>query len=166
MATRKTWIWIIVITLAVCVVGMLAVAGAGVYFVASHFDTRQASSSEAFQEFDRAKAPFKDQKPLFELDQRERPKLTRELSSLPSVTTKPDYLWILAFDPDREGRIVKVNLPFWLLRLGKKNIKIDHGRGFDLDRLDINVNDLQRIGPMLLMDYRSTSGERVLVWTK
>lgn len=166
MATRKTWIWIIVITLAVCVVGMLAVAGAGVYFVASHFDTRQASSSEAFQEFDRARAPFKDQKPLFELDQRERPKLTRDLSSLPSVTTTPDYLWILAFDPDREGRIVKVNLPFWLLRLGRKNIKIDHGRGFDLDRLDINVNDLQRIGPMLLMDYRSTSGERVLVWTK
>ena len=59
MATRKTWIWIIVITLSVCVVGMLAVAGAGVYFVASHFDTRQASSSEAFQEFDRARAPLK-----------------------------------------------------------------------------------------------------------
>lgn len=166
MATRKTWIWIIVITLSVCVVGMLAVAGAGVYFVASHFDTRQASSSEAFQEFDRARAPFKDQKPLFELDQRERPKLTRELSSLPSVAAKPDYLWILAFDPDRDGRIVKVNLPFWLLRLGKKNIKIDHGRGFDLDRLNIDVNDLERIGPMLLVDYRSTSGERVLVWTK
>ena len=166
MATRKTWIWIIVITLSVCVVGMLAVAGAGVAVGTRHFQTQKFPSSEAFQEFDRARASFKDQKPLFELDQRERPKLTRELSSLPSVTTKPDYLWILAFDPDREGRIVKVNLPFWLLRFGKKNIKIDHGRGFDLDRLDIDVNELQRIGPMLLLDHRSTSGERVLVWTK
>ena len=166
MATRKTWIWIIVITLSVCVVGMLAVAGAGVYFVASHIDTRQASSSEAVQAFDRARAPFKEQKPLFELDQRERPRLTREMSSLPTATTRPDYLWILAFDPDDDGRIVKVNLPFWLLRLGRNKIKLDQGRGFDLERLNLDVNDLQRIGPMLLMDHRSTSGERVLVWTK
>ena len=166
MATRKTWIWIIVVTLAVCVVGMLAVAGAGVYFVASHVDTRQASSSEAFQEFDRARAVFREQKPLFELDQRERPRLTRELSSLPSVTTKPDYLWILYFSADSDSRIVKVNLPFWLLRLGRNKIKMTHGRDFDLDRLSIDLNELQRIGPMLLLDQRSTSGERVLVWTK
>jgi hypothetical protein len=166
MATRKTWIWIIVITLSVCVVGMLAVAGAGVYFVASHFDTRQASSSEAFQEFDRARAAFKEAKPLFEIDQRERPKLTRQISSLPTAPSSPEYLWILAYDPDHEGRIVKVNLPFWLLRFGKKNIKLDHGDGFDLNRLDIDAHELQRIGPMLLLDHRSTSGERVLVWTK
>lgn len=166
MATRKTWIWIIVITLSVCVVGMLAVAGAGVYFVASHFDTRQASSTEAFQEFDRAKAVFKEQKPLFEIDQRERPKLSRQLASLPTSTSQPEYLWILAYDPDRDGRMVRVNLPFWLLRFGKNKIKLDQGEGFDLDRLNIDVRELQRIGPMLLLDHRSTSGERVLVWTK
>jgi hypothetical protein len=145
---------------------MLAVAGAGVYFVASHIDTRQATSSEAFQEFDRARAAFSEQKPLFELDQREHPKLVRELSAIPTSATKPEYLWILAFDPDDDGRIVKVNLPFWLLRLGRNKIKIAEGGGFDLERLDIDVNDLQRIGPMLLFDHRSTSGERVLVWTK
>jgi hypothetical protein len=166
MATKKTWIWIIVVVFAVCVVGMLAVAGAGVYFVASHFDTRQASSSEAFQEFDRARAAFKEDKPLFELDPRERPRLSRPLASMPTSATKPEYLWILAYDPDREGRIVKVNLPFWLLRFGKNKINLDQGRGFDLERLNIDVNELQRIGPTLLMDHRATSGERVLVWTK
>jgi hypothetical protein len=166
MATRKTWIWVIVITLSVCVVGMLAVAGAGVYFVASHIDTRQASSSEAFQEFDRARAAFKAQKPLFELDQRERPRLTQEVASLPTAAARPEYLWILAYDPDREGRIVKVNLPFWLLRFGKNKIQLDNDHGFDLGRLNIDVHDLERIGPMLLIDYQSTSGERVLVWTR
>src|SRR5262245_1803601 len=115
MATKKTWIWIIVVFLAVCVVGMLAVAGAGVYFVASHIDTRRASGAEAFQEFDRARAAFKEDKPLFELDQRERPRLSRQIASMPTSPTQPEYLWILAYDPDREGRIVKVNLPFWLL---------------------------------------------------
>jgi len=166
MPTKKTWIWIIVAFLAVCVVGMMAVAGAGVYFVATHFDTKQATSTDAYQEFDRARAAFKEQKPLFELDQRERPKLTRAIASLPTSTSKPEYLWILAYDPDREGRIVKVNLPFWLLRFGKRSIKFDHGQAFDLDRLDIDFHQLERVGPLLLVDYRSTSGERVLVWTK
>ena len=35
MALRKKWIWIVVIFLGMCVVGLMAVAGAGVYFVAS-----------------------------------------------------------------------------------------------------------------------------------
>ena len=100
------------------------------------------------------------------MDQRERPKLTRAIASLPTSTSKPEYLWILAYDPDNDGRIVKVNLPFWLLRFGKRSIKLDHGQGFDLDRLDIDVHQLERVGPILLVDYRSTSGERVLVWTK
>src|SRR5207342_2383604 len=111
MPKRRTWIWIIVGVLALCVVAMLAIAGAGVYFVASHIDTRAASSADAGVEFDKARALLSNQKPLFELDQRERPRLTRELASLPTAPAKPEYLWILAFDPDRDGRLVRVNLP-------------------------------------------------------
>jgi hypothetical protein len=166
MATRKTWIWIIVGVLALCVVAMLAIAGAGVYFVASHIDTRAASSSDAGVEFDKARALLSNQKPLFELDQRERPRLTRELASLPTAAAKPEYLWILAFDPDRDGRLVRINLPFWLLRLGRRKIQVMDRGEFDLSRLNIDVADLERIGPQLLVDHRSNSGERVLVWTK
>ena len=166
MATRKTWIWIIVGVLALCVIAMLAVAGAGVYFVASHIDTKAASSADAGIEFDKARALLNNQKPLFELDSRERPRLTREIASLPTAAAKPEYLWILAFDPDREGRLVRVNLPFWLLRLGRKKIQVMDRSEFDLSRLNIDVGDLERIGPQLLVDYRSNSGERVLVWTK
>ncbi len=166
MATRKTWIWIIVAVLSVCVIALLAVAGAGVYFVASHIDTSRVSSTEALRTLDDARAQLKDEKPLFELDQRERPRLSRALESLPTSPTKPEHLVVLAWDPDDE-RIVKVTLPFWLLRLGRRNINVlDHEGGFNLERLNLDVNELERVGPLLLMDFRSPSGERVLIWTR
>jgi hypothetical protein len=165
MATKKKWIWIIVTVLAVCVVALLAVAAFGVYFVASHIDTSRTTSADAFRQFDEAKAALKDQKPLYELDQRERPRVTRQLSEMPTAAARPEHLIVLAWDPDDE-RVVKVTLPFWLLRMGRRKIKIDSGSGFDLERLDLDVNELQRVGPLLLFDYRSTSGERVLVWTR
>jgi hypothetical protein len=167
MPTKKTWIWIVVAVVAVCVVGMLAVAGAGIYFVATHIETKAASVGEASQEFDRARALLGEQKPLFALDSRERLHLTRQLKTLPTSATKPEYLWILAWDPDREGHLVKFSLPFWLLRLGRRNLQVtEDTSGFSLEQLNLDVNELERVGPQLLVDLRSPSGERVLVWTK
>ena len=167
MPTKKTWIWIIVAGVAVCVIAMLAVAGAGIYFVATHIETKAASIGEASLEFDRARAQLGEQKPLFELDQRERLHLTRQLTSLPTSTAKPQYLWILVWDPDREGHLVKFNVPFWMLRFGRRHFQVtEDSSGFSLEQLNLDINQLERVGPQLLVDLRSPSGERVLVWTK
>jgi hypothetical protein len=165
MASRKTWLWIILGGLGLCVMALFAIAGAGVYFVAQHFDTEPATGAEALRAFDDARARFKDAKPLFEIDERERPHLTRELSALPTSPSKPENLWIFAWDADEE-RTVKVSLPFWLLRLGRQKIDIGGG-SLDFDRLNIDVRELERVGPLLLFDHRNaTTGERVLVWTQ
>ncbi len=50
--------------------------------------------------------------------------------------------------------------------MGRRKINIDSGSGFDLDRLDLDVKELERVGPLLLFDYRAAAGERVLVWTR
>lgn len=165
MATRKTWIWIVVGCLAVCVIGLLAIAGAGVYFVASHIDTEPASSTEALRAFDEAREVFKDQQPLFELDSDERPHELRNPADLPTSSIRPRDLVILAWDADEE-RLVRFALPFWLLRLGGRQVEINDGHGFDLDRLHLDVDELERIGPVLVFDYRASTGERVLLWTQ
>ncbi|MEZ5319845.1 MAG: hypothetical protein R2752_20755 [Vicinamibacterales bacterium] len=165
MASRRTWLWIIVGGIAAIVLVLFLIAGAGVYFVANHIDTAPASSAEAISRFEEARAPFKDAKPLFEVDDHDRPRLTRELSSLPTSPTRPSQLWILAYDPDDE-RTVQISLPFWLLKLGRRNLDINADRGFDLERLHLDVNELERVGPLLLFDHRSTAGDRVLLWTK
>jgi hypothetical protein len=166
MASKKTWIWIIVACLGMGVMALFGLAATGVYFVASHIETDRVSSAEALRAFDAARAAFKEQQPLFELDSKERPRPVRALRDIPSSPSRPDDLWILAWDPD-EGRILKISLPFWMLRLGRRNIDVHHDEsGFDLEDLDLDVEELERIGPALVFDLRAPEGERVLVWTR
>ena len=45
MATAKTWLWIILGFVGVCVLGMSVIAGAGVYFVSKHINVRATTSA-------------------------------------------------------------------------------------------------------------------------
>ncbi len=81
-------------------------------------------------------------------------------------TAPPEALNVIAFDPD-DNRIVKVSIPFWLLRMKMKGTTIDfNGSQMDLEDLKLTVEDLERFGPTLIVDHASASGERVLVWSK
>jgi len=161
---RRTWLWIVLTVVGLCFIAVIAVAGFGLYFVRNHVSTATATPTQAFKAFDAAGARFKDAKPIFEVDDRRHPKLLRNLSDLPSSPEKAEFVWVLAWDPDR-NRLVKMSMPFWLLRYGKQKIDISEG-GFDFERLQLDVNELQRVGPVLLFDYRSMNGERVLIWTQ
>jgi hypothetical protein len=160
---RKTWLWILVAVVGFCLLCVIALAGFGLYFVANHIETRAATSSEAFKAFDDARDHFKDERPILELDSLDRPRLIRPLKDLPTSPISVSTMWVLAWDPDKE-RLVRVSVPFWLLRFGW-NVDLSGGV-FDIDKLDLDVRDLQRVGPVLLFDYRKPEGERVLVWTR
>jgi hypothetical protein len=48
-----------------------------------------------------------------------------------------------------------------------KGTTIDfNGRRMDLEDLKLTVEDLERFGSALIVDHRSASGERVLVWSE
>ena len=161
---RRTWLWIIGGALVFCVLALIMVAGAGMYFISQHVATERSTGADAIRAFDAARERYKE--PLFEFDRADHVKLTRKLADLPTSSAKPEHLWILAWDPDDE-RLVRLSLPFWLLKLGRRKIDImqDSG-GFNLERLNLDMRELERIGPALVVDYRTTSGERVLIWTQ
>jgi len=164
--SKKTWIWIIVSGFALVVLLLVVIAGAGIYFLSRHIDAKRAPAPEALRAFEAQRASFKDQMPLFQVDNNDRTLPTRPLSSLPTSPNKPEHMWILAWDPDEE-RLVKISLPFWVLRMGRRKIDVFGGdREFDLDRLSIDITELERIGPALVIDLRARGGERVLVWTQ
>jgi hypothetical protein len=161
----KTWIWVIVTLIVICIVGVAAVVGMGYYFVTKHFDTKVTTSASASVEFEQAKAQFIGQKPLIELD--ERGHFLRANPDRPgrSGTRRPDQLYVLAFDPDDE-RIVKVTIPFWLLRLKSQGTIDFNGGNLELEDLKLTVEDLERFGPTLIVDHKSPGGDRVLVWSQ
>lgn len=162
----KTWLKITLVVVALGMVGMCAIAGAGIYFVSKHVKTSRVSSSIALKQFDDALARFKDQKPLIEIDSHERVRRTRNAADIPTAATKATHFVIKAWDPD-EGRIVNLTIPIWILAMGRKKVDLGVGRdSFDLDRLNLDFKDIERIGPVLLIDARTRTGERVLIWTE
>ena len=166
MAKTKTWIWIIVGVIGFCVLIMILIAGAGIYFVSKHISTQHVTSAEALRTLDERRATFTVKQPLIELDEFDRPRPGRDISALPSSAVKPHDLYILAWKPEND-RLVRISVPFWVLHFGKRKMDIaSSGRSIDLDRLHLTVPELERIGPALILDFRPASGERVLVWTQ
>lgn len=162
----KTWVWVVVGIVVIGILGIVAMAGVGLYFFSQHIDTKIATPASASRDFDKIRAQFTGQKPLIELDDRGRYLRSNTDRPVPSSATPPDALNVIAFDPD-DNRIVRVSIPFWLLRMKMKGTTIDfNGSQMDLEDLKLTVEDLERYGATLIVDHASASGERVLVWSQ
>ena len=162
----RTWVWVVVGIVVLGVLGVVAMAAAGLYFFAQNIDTREVSAASASQEFDDVRSKFTGQRPLIELDDRGRLLRTNPDRPAQGEPRPPHTLHVLAFDPD-DGRIVSVTVPFWLLRFKMGGTTIDFNGGrMDLEDLKLTVEDLERFGPTLIVDHAMTSGERVLVWSQ
>ena len=166
MAPRRTWLWILLGVFGVGVLALVALAAAGIYFVTQRVQADPANSVEARRAFDNVLESFGNARPLYELNQDGEPRLTRPLADLPTSDIPPDDLHLLAWDPEH-GRIVRVALPFWMVRVGQQKLTFsDEHPGFDLNRLELNFAELERIGPAVVFDYRDEAGVRVLLWTQ
>jgi len=162
--TRKTWIWIIVAVLGFCVLCVVALAGFGMYFISHHYTTEKATSAEANRAFEDARTQVQDDRPFYEIDDREHPRQLRDVAAMPASATEVDNVWILVFDSDK-GQLIRLSIPFWLIRWGRQKIDIGSG-AFDFQQLQLDMRQLQRVGPVVLLDHRPQNGDRVFVWTK
>jgi len=162
------WAWVVGGVIALFVIGMIALAGAGVYFVTKQVQVRPASLAGAETLFDESRARFKDAKPLIELD------VDGDLlkSNFAEAKTRPasaqplEALHVLAWEPNDE-KVVQVAIPFWLLRLKRGPLEVfSETAGLRRADLRLTVDDLEALGPSLLIDHRGRDGERVLVWTQ
>jgi hypothetical protein len=166
MASRRTWLWVLAGAAGTGVVVLVAAAGAGVYYVTRHVQSEHASSADALRAFDAVKASFGESRPLYELDRADQPRPTRPLHTVPSSAVPPTELRVLVWDPENQ-RVVKLSLPFWMLRFGRQKFSLPQGHGaVELEHLDLDLQQLERIGPSLVFDYRHSEGARVLLWTQ
>lgn len=168
-SSRKTWISVLIA--AVIVVGILAVTvvGGTAFFIYRHVNAQYTTETRAGEEFTAARARFAGQQPLIELRHNEEPVLHRDVIKNGHRTDrKLELLRVLAYD-ENAGKIVRVSIPFWLLRLvPSKNLSFLHDEGIDLDtrRVRLTLEDLERRGPGLILDEKDRRGSQVLVWTE
>lgn len=162
----RTWIWVVAGIVVVGILCVIAMAAAGLYFFSRNIDTREASPAMAEREFAEIRTKFAGQKPLIELDSHGELLRTNPDRPEQKDPQRPETLHVIAFEPE-EGRIVRVNIPFWLLRFKTGNATIDlNGSRMDLEDLKLTVEDLERLGPTLIIDHTMSSGEHVLVWSQ
>ena len=160
----KTWVWVVVGIVVCGILGVIVMAAAGLWFVKSHVDIRSTTVAAATEDFQTIRQRFATQKPLIELD--EHGGFLRANTDRPAGTQRPNTLNVMAFDPD-DAKIVRAELPFWMLRLKSGGARFDIGRSnVDLARMRITVEDLERYGPILILDQKDRDGSRVLVWSQ
>jgi hypothetical protein len=162
----KTWVWVVVAIVVLGVVGIIAMAAAGMYYFTRHIQMQEASPAVAARGFDDVRARFANQKPLIELDEHGdflRSNLER---TRPDNPPRLDAMHIMVYDAD-EGKVITFSIPWWLMRLqkGESVINFD-GRDMNLEDLKLTIDDLERYGPTLILDHRNRGGERVLVWSQ
>ena len=163
----KTWLSIVVAILAVMVMVGVAVVGGSVYFVYSHVRQVPAEEAQAGDRFAQAREKMANQRPLLEISDRDEV-VMRPAAEAPAGGRTVETLRAMIYDP-REGRIVDVDIPFWLLRImpsGRFSFMDGNGIDFNSDRIRVTVEDLEKHGPGLVLDHRDRRGAQVLVWTE
>jgi hypothetical protein len=169
-SSRKTWISILIA--AVIIVGILAlsVVGGTAYFIYRHVNAEFTNENTAEREFEGARARFTTQRPLIEIRADDEPIVHRDLIPASPSARKLESLRVLAYD-DRAGKLVRVSIPFWLLRmLPSRHLSFLNDQGIDLDidsdRVRLTIDDLERRGPGLIIDQKDRHGSQVLVWAE
>lgn len=162
---KRTWIWIIVGIFAFLFVLAIGSAAFTAYWLGSHMEIVETPPANAAKAFDEARAKFPGQQPLLEFRDGEPQSLA---STATPSSVKLTTLHVLAFDESEgDGRLVRVEVPFWLLRLKSGPISFSsYASSFDDRHVKMTVQDIERRGPGIVVDVTERGEGRVLVWAE
>jgi hypothetical protein len=161
--TAKKWLPIIVgVVIFVVLVGAGLIAGL-VYVVTRNVNVQQLSTSGGQEAFDAIAARFAGQRPFIEIPESGDAVVHHELET--HDTGSVSTLCVCAWAP-RSRKLVRVNLPFWVLRLGShRSVELHAGESGALT-LDVTADQIDRRGPGLVLNQSRPGGEHILVWTE
>jgi hypothetical protein len=145
-------------------VGLVAVAGYVIYQQIA-FQATPSNEVSAEKDFKQAVLKYEGQEPYLIIKDGE-PVINHEAA--PMAGKPIEAIRIMIWDPDKR-KVVKLNMPFWLLRMSRgQPIKIssDDEPGSQSMHLRITVEDLEKRGPGPILDQKEATGQRVLVWAE
>ena len=161
---KKETVRTLLIVVGVLILIAILALGSAVWIFMRSFELGKADAASATQQFDEIRGRFAGVTPVLEVRDEE-PVITRRPSAQASGT-RLTTMHVIAWDSE-DDELVRIDLPFWLLRLKSGPIEIasDHTWMSDKD-LGITVEELERYGPTLILDHAARRGGRVMVWTE
>jgi hypothetical protein len=168
-STKRTWLWIIFGIVLCIALGVAGLVAGGVYMVSKHVRTELVGKISAEEQFVRERDRFSGQTPLIEMSGSDFDhRVTVHRSGDAAPKTELQTMRVLVYDA-HEGRLVHVDLPFWLLRLvpsGRLGNVSGSGSDFSFESGRITVDDLERHGPGLILDTKDSRDAQILIWTE
>jgi len=160
---KRTWLWILLGVFAFFVITGIGMVAFTAYWLGSHVEIVETPPTDAVKTFEEVRARFPGQQPLLKLQSGEPAELAA--TATPSTVTLRT-LHIIAFDHD-EAKLVRVDVPFWLLRLKSGPIQFSsYASSVDDRRVRMTVQDIERRGPGIVLDTTEADEGRVLIWVE
>ena len=161
MAKKRSTLVLVIVGVAVCAV--LAFAGGLVWFFTSALERSPADEATAEARFQELRDRFRGVAPVFEMGSKG-PVLNRQRPPKPA-TGQLRSLEMLGWDCN-DAELVRVTIPFWMVRLKPGNINVSSGEGNRSVRLSLSADDLEGYGATLLLDHTDEEGYHLVLWTE
>ena len=148
--------------LGVVIVGFSALAGTAAYFVFRNLETRSATEAETLRDFDGIRARFGARQPLVEIVNPQAGDIRVNRLVHPEGR-RVNTLHVLTWNVD-DGELLRTEAPLWLMRFSTVNVLSTVGVAPAKFRL--TVQDVERYGPGIVVDYRRAGQNHVLIWVE
>ena len=159
------WVKISLWVLAICI-GVSMLFGGGVAIMIYRQTTFSKSERAAADiEFDRIKAQFPSRVSLVEVLKADAAMPEVRINRAPSSAPRQNItqFQVLAYD-SKKKELVRSRVPEWLLRFSTGNIAAQ--LGLPVGNFAITVEDVERYGRGIIVDFSPPGGGRILVWTE
>lgn len=156
----RTWVKRTLIGVAIVAVAFAILAGTTAFYAFRALDTRTATEADSAGDFQAIRTRFGTRPPLIEVTgpatNEFRINRSTEADSRPVST-----LHVVTWEP-KERRLLKTEVPIWLMRFSSINILSQ--LGVTPDRFKLTVQDIERYGPGVVIDFNQPGKSRVLLW--
>ncbi len=158
---RKSWMLVFAgIGICVVIVGG-AIVAFGAWFWSQKVQTAAVGATAASDRFETARRQFSSRTPFIAVDREHLGELVCTRAGEPGALST---IHVMVFE-GREGRLVDVDIPYWLARLKSVPVQVGSTSLFDSNSR-FTIEDLERCGPGLVLDMTGRHGEQVLVWQR
>ncbi len=158
----RRWVKFSLAGLAVIVVAFGVLAGTGAYFVLRNLDTRSATEPETLREFDLIRARFGARQPLLEIVNPKAGDIRINRLVHPEGL-KATRLHVVSWKAE-DGELFRTEVPVWLVRFSSINVLSQ--LGVAPAKFSLTVQDVERYGPGIVVDYRRPGESHALIWVE
>ena len=156
----RKWVKYTLIGFIVLMASLAVLAGTGAYYFLRHLETKTATEVDALKEVDAIRARFKSRTPMIEVVNLEAGDIRVQRTPHPDGL-RGSTVHVLTWTGD-DQRTLRTDMPLWLMRFSSLNV-LSH-LGIAPAKFRLTVEDLERFGPGIVVDYRRPGSNHVLIW--